>query len=118
MTTRYQASNIIFGGSSHPSKQVLDVDVPADVADEDVEDFIASEIEGASGALVESFDFEPGRPMTGFLALLTDEQRTAALAYCGDDTHGELEPKAATGAFAEGTANEVDSNGLAVYINP
>ena len=58
-----------------------------------------------------------GRPMTGFLALLTDEQRTAALAYCGDDTHGALEPKAATGAFAEGTANEVDSNGLAVYIN-
>ena len=25
---------------------------------------------------------------------------------------------AETGAFAEGTANEVDSNGLAVYINP
>ena len=45
--------------------------------------------------------------------------RTAeAVRRRGDDTHGALKPKAAAGAFAEGTANEVDSNGLAVYINP
>ena len=31
------------------------------------------------------------RPMTGFLALLTPEQRAAALAYCGDDAHGDLD---------------------------
>ena len=31
------------------------------------------------------------RPMTGFLALLTPEQRAAALAYCGDDSHGDAD---------------------------
>ena len=35
---------------------------------------------------------EPLRPqsraMTGFLATLTDAQREEALAYCGDDHHG------------------------------
>lgn len=29
------------------------------------------------------------RPMTGFLATLTDEQRKRALAYRGDDSHGD-----------------------------
>lgn len=29
------------------------------------------------------------RPMTGFLALLTPEQREAALSYTGDDTLGD-----------------------------
>lgn len=29
------------------------------------------------------------RPMTGFLATLTPEQREAALAYRGPDNHGE-----------------------------
>ncbi|MNT41425.1 hypothetical protein D3C72_1777850 [compost metagenome] len=29
------------------------------------------------------------RPMTGFLATLSAEQREKALAYCGPDTHGE-----------------------------
>lgn len=28
------------------------------------------------------------RPMTGFLATLTDEQRAAALAYRGPENHG------------------------------
>ena len=32
---------------------------------------------------------EAGRPMTGFLATLTPKQREEALAYRGDDTHGE-----------------------------
>lgn len=30
-----------------------------------------------------------GRAMTGFLSTLSTEQREAALAYCGDDAHGE-----------------------------
>lgn len=30
------------------------------------------------------------RPMTGFLATLTPEQREAALAYRGPDGHGDL----------------------------
>jgi hypothetical protein len=29
------------------------------------------------------------RPMTGFLATLTEEQRAAAVAYCGNDHLGE-----------------------------
>ena len=37
---------------------------------------------------------EPLRPearaMTGFLSTLSDEQRQAALAYCGDDAHGKV----------------------------
>jgi hypothetical protein len=28
------------------------------------------------------------RPMTGFLATLSAEQRAAALSYCGEDRHG------------------------------
>jgi hypothetical protein len=36
---------------------------------------------------------EPLRPqaraMTGFLSTLSAEQRKAALAYCGDDAHGD-----------------------------
>lgn len=36
---------------------------------------------------------EPLRPqaraMTGFLSTLSNEQKTAALDYCGDDSHGE-----------------------------
>lgn len=32
------------------------------------------------------------RPMTGLIALLTDEQRARALAYDGDDTHGPAKP--------------------------
>lgn len=31
------------------------------------------------------------RPVTGFFALLSDDQRKAALAYCGDDSHGSTE---------------------------
>jgi hypothetical protein len=29
-----------------------------------------------------------GRPMTGFMATLSAEQRKAAMEYCGPDTHG------------------------------
>lgn len=29
------------------------------------------------------------RPMTGFFATLTDEQKKLALKYRGDDTHGD-----------------------------
>lgn len=29
------------------------------------------------------------RAMTGFLSTLSDAQQRAALAYCGDDTHGD-----------------------------
>jgi hypothetical protein len=32
------------------------------------------------------------RPMTGFMATLSAEQKSAALAYCGDDTHGDSTP--------------------------
>lgn len=31
------------------------------------------------------------RPVTGFFALLSDDQRKAALAFCGDDSHGSEE---------------------------
>jgi hypothetical protein len=31
------------------------------------------------------------RPVTGFFALLTDDQRKAMLAYCGDDSVGAEE---------------------------
>lgn len=31
------------------------------------------------------------KPMTGFMATLTPEQKEAALAYRGDDTHGDPE---------------------------
>lgn len=29
------------------------------------------------------------RPMTGFLATMTDDQKKQALDYCGDDTDGD-----------------------------
>jgi hypothetical protein len=32
--------------------------------------------------------FGKSRPMTGFFASLTDEQKRAALAYRGDENHG------------------------------
>jgi hypothetical protein len=31
------------------------------------------------------------RPVTGFFALLTDDQLKATMAYCGDDSHGDNE---------------------------
>lgn len=34
----------------------------------------------------------PSRPVTGFFNTLTDEQKAKALAYTGDDHHGEREP--------------------------
>lgn len=33
----------------------------------------------------------PARPVTGFFAMLSDEQLKATLAYCGDDNHGDDE---------------------------
>ena len=61
MTTRYHAFNIIFAGSGLQADPTRNhqVDVPATVLDEDVEDFIAGDIEIAAGAQVESFDFMP-----------------------------------------------------------
>jgi len=35
----------------------------------------------------------PEPEMTGFIATLTDEQKAAALAYCGDDHHGPPKPE-------------------------
>ena len=35
----------------------------------------------------------PEPKMTGFIATLTDEQKAAALAYCGDDHHGPTKPE-------------------------
>jgi hypothetical protein len=35
----------------------------------------------------------PEPKMTGFIATLTDEQKAAALAYCGDDHHGPPKPE-------------------------
>jgi hypothetical protein len=35
----------------------------------------------------------PEPEMTGFIATLTDEQKAAALAYCGDDHHGPTKPE-------------------------
>ena len=65
MTTRYHAFNIIFAGSglqadaARKRARFRQVDVPATVLDEGVEDFIAGDIEIAAGAQVESFDFMP-----------------------------------------------------------
>jgi len=61
MNVRYHAFNIIFEGRNlQPDPTIRHaVDVPAHVADEDVEDFIAEAVEKTAKAQVESFDFEP-----------------------------------------------------------
>lgn len=94
-----QALNALTGGDNRKRSETVNAALIAAAEQKLREQLKAGQAAARKAAEGRGYELDPRiaaakaaqKPMTGFMATLTPEQKEAALAYRGDDTHGDPE---------------------------